>query len=117
MPGSPAIGKGFAVLGVTDHDQRGFPVDNPPDIGAFQVQAGPLVVNTASDGITSQPGQMSLRQAVNLANVHKTATTITFDQSAGGAFATTADNHVDLGPARAERHGRHADDHRARQRA
>ena len=89
LPGSPAIGKGFAVLGVTDFDQRGFPVDTPPDIGAFQVQAGPLVVNTVSDGITSPPGQMSLRQAVNLANVLHTAATITFDQSAGTVFATT----------------------------
>ncbi len=96
-PGSPAIGKGFAVLGLTDHDQRGFPVDNPPDIGAFQVQAGPETVNTVSDGITSQPGQMSMRQAVNLANVLNTATTITFDQSAGGAFATLQAITLDLG--------------------
>ncbi len=97
LPGSPAIGKGFAVLGVTDHDERGFPLDNPPDIGAFQVQSGPLLVTTASDGITSPPGQMSLRQAVNLANVLHTAATITFDQSTGGAFATAQTITLGLG--------------------
>ncbi len=37
-PGSAAIGKGTAVIGVTA-DQRGFPLDSPnPDIGAFQTQ-------------------------------------------------------------------------------
>ena len=38
LPGSPAIGAGFAVTGVTT-DQRGEPLDAPnPDIGAFQSQ-------------------------------------------------------------------------------
>ena len=36
LPGSPAIGAGVAVTGVTT-DQRGDPLDSPkPDIGAFQ---------------------------------------------------------------------------------
>ena len=49
LPGSPAIGAGIAVSGVTT-DQRGFPLDSPnPDIGAFQTQPA-LVVNTTSDG-------------------------------------------------------------------
>jgi Bacterial Ig-like domain (group 3)/Right handed beta helix region len=38
LPGSPAIGAGTAVSGVTT-DQRGLPLDSPaPDIGAFQSQ-------------------------------------------------------------------------------
>ena len=67
-------------------DQRGMPVDTPtPDIGAFQIQSGSaanpvsLVVNTASDSASPAPGLLTLRQAVNLANVLDVATTITFD--------------------------------------
>ena len=65
LPGSPAIGKGIAVSGVTT-DQRGFPLDSPkPDIGAFQVQPG-LVVNTTIDGTARLPATWSLRQAIDL---------------------------------------------------
>ena len=65
--GSPAIGQGTTVAGITT-DQRGFALDAPrPDIGAFQ--SNPLVVNTTSDGTGSLPGDLDLRQAVNLANV------------------------------------------------
>lgn len=35
--GSPAIKKGTHISGITT-DQRGFPLDSPPDIGAFQTQ-------------------------------------------------------------------------------
>ncbi len=40
LPGSPAIGAGTAVNGVTPDDQRGLPLDSDPgiDIGAFQSQ-------------------------------------------------------------------------------
>ena len=38
LPGSPAIGAGIALSGVTT-DQRGEPLDSPaPDIGAYQTQ-------------------------------------------------------------------------------
>ena len=37
LPGSPALGAGTAVAGITT-DQRGDPLDSPPDIGAFQSQ-------------------------------------------------------------------------------
>ena len=77
LPGSPAIGAGTSS-GITT-DQRGFPLDSPIDIGAFQVQAGPLVVNTTVDGLITQPGQFDLRQAVNLANASGGNQTITFD--------------------------------------
>ena len=81
LPGSAAIGTGTAMSGVTT-DQRGFPLDTPPDIGAFQSQRGPLVVNTAIDGLGSGPGQLSLRQAVNLADILTGGAVITFDRSA-----------------------------------
>ena len=77
--GSPAIGQGVAFAGITT-DQRGFALDAPqPDMGAFQ--SDPLVINTTSDGSSSPPGILSLRQAVNLANVLGAATTITFDST------------------------------------
>ncbi len=37
LPGSPAIGTGETLAGITT-DQRGFPLDSPLDIGAFQDQ-------------------------------------------------------------------------------
>ncbi len=58
-PGSPAIAAGTSG-GITT-DQRGFPLDSPIDIGAFQVQAGPLVVSTTVNGLFAPPGQLALR--------------------------------------------------------
>src|SRR5262249_30496487 len=55
-----------------------------PDIGAFQTQPA-LVVNTTSDGTGSPAGDLSLRQAVNLANALTGAQSITFDAT---VFAT-----------------------------
>ncbi len=73
LPGSPAIGAGTTVSGVTT-DQRGLALDSPPDIGAFQT--GPLVVNTTVDAVVGAPfGDLSLRQAVHLANALTTADT------------------------------------------
>jgi parallel beta-helix repeat protein len=78
--GSPARHAGTPVAGVNT-DQRGFSLDSPPDIGAFQSQPGPLVVDTAIDGLGSPPGELSLRQAVNLADVLTGGATIAFDKS------------------------------------
>ena len=84
--GSPAIGQGTTVAGLTT-DQRGFALDSPrPDIGAFQ--SNPLVVNTTSDGTGSPPGDLDLRQAVNLANVIGGAATMTFDPTVFAAHQT-----------------------------
>ena len=48
LPGSPAIGAGIAVSGVTT-DQRGEPLDTPnPDIGAFQSQGFSLSLAAGS---------------------------------------------------------------------
>ena len=85
LGGSPAIGKGFAIAGITT-DQRGFALDAPqPDIGAFQ---STLVVNTTTDaryGLLSPPGELSVRQAVGLADFLGGTQTITFDPA---VFAT-----------------------------
>ncbi len=84
LPGSAAIGTGTSAGPSTD--QRGFPLDSPPDIGAFQVQSpGALVVNTTAGGIGAPFGDLSLRQALNLADLQSGNVTITFDAT---AFAT-----------------------------
>ncbi len=87
LPGSPAIGAGTTIAGVTA-DQRGFPLDSPvADIGAFQSQPE-LVVNMTMDtsyGILSPKGELSLRQADGLANFLGGTETITFDPT---VFAT-----------------------------
>ena len=49
LSGSAAIGAGTAVSGLTT-DQRGEPLDSPPDIGAFQRQSGSLMVSSISTG-------------------------------------------------------------------
>jgi len=55
LPGSPAIGMGTAVSGVTT-DQRGERLDSPPDIGAFQSQGFALTRVAGSTPQTSQIG-------------------------------------------------------------
>ena len=50
LPGSPALGAGTAVAGVTS-DQRGEPLDSAPDIGAFQSQGFTI---TPANGSTPQ---------------------------------------------------------------
>jgi len=81
LPGSPAINTGNNALipaGVTT-DQRGFTriVHGTVDIGAFEVQGGPLAVNT----IGVQPGKLDLRGAIEQANVLPGAHQITFDRT------------------------------------
>jgi fibronectin-binding autotransporter adhesin len=87
---SPAIGGGATGTGVPPTDQRGFSRDGSVDIGAFESQiTGPLLVNTTTDGIGSRPGQLSLRQAVNVANAVDSADTISFDTSVFGTTLQT----------------------------
>ncbi len=84
LPGSPALGAGVAVSGVTG-DQRGFnrPSTNP-DIGAFQTQAKPFVVTTAADpGMIA--GQLSLREAINLSDAYDNNANVTFAPGLDGA--------------------------------
>ncbi len=77
LPGSAAFGGG-TTTGAPPRDQRGQPRTGTIDIGAFQSQGTTWVVNDASDGVGSAPGELSLRQAINLANTLGTADTITF---------------------------------------
>jgi hypothetical protein len=96
LPGSLAIGNGGpAGPNTPATDQRGFPrptsLLQPLDIGAFQTQASPFVVTTATDpgGIS---GKLSLREAVNLANLYAAAgspATITFDTAQMGTATVT----------------------------
>ncbi len=59
LPGSSAIGAGTAVSGVTV-DQRGLPLDSPPDIGAFQLgtlyvaSIAPIVPETRNTPVSSE---------------------------------------------------------------
>ena len=55
LPGSPAIGAGEIVGGITT-DQRSFPMDSPnPDIGAFQIQAQPMVTPSTVGMLKNAP--------------------------------------------------------------
>ena len=49
LPGSPAIGKGIAVAGITT-DQRGFALDSPDPTSAPSRASPGVVVNTTGDG-------------------------------------------------------------------
>ena len=94
LAGSAAIGQGTAVSGVTT-DQRGFSLDSPIDIGAFQFYSSDsLVVKSTSDG-GRRPGSSISAAAVNLADVLTGARTITFDST---VFATAQTIVLTAGP-------------------
>ena len=96
LPGSAAIGEGTALSGVTT-DQRGFALDSHVDIGAFQFQSGALSVNTTGDSAGgSLPGELTLRQAVNLANVYSGAATIAFSPTVFATAKTITLDGTDL---------------------
>jgi predicted outer membrane repeat protein len=91
LPGSPALGTGDPTTTLAN-DQRGLPrlVSGMTDIGAFQTQADPFLVTTRADP-GRQYGQLSLREAVNLANILPGAHAISFDPTLdGGAIILTA---------------------------
>jgi hypothetical protein len=108
-PGSPAIDAGSNPNGLaTDQRGEGFgrTVGNGTDIGAFEVQDGgggsipsELVVSTLedeSDGDFSE-GDLSLREAIALANENEGEDTITFDSSLSGgtiAFAESQERNL-----------------------
>ena len=80
LAGSIALGSGTAVSGVTT-DQRGFALDSPVDIGAFQAVTVSLVVGVTTDGAGVPSGSLDLRGAVDLANLRSSSATIAFDPS------------------------------------
>jgi uncharacterized delta-60 repeat protein len=93
LPGSPAIAAGSS-FGVTE-DQRGFARSGTFDIGAFQTQPQPLMVNTADDG-SGNFGDLTLRDAINLADAEGGNRTITFDSSLYGATIYLNGSPLDL---------------------
>ena len=101
LPGHAAIGKGTPSERDHRRPAQASPSDSPvPDIGAFQTN--PLVVNTTLDGSGSPSGDLSLRQAVNLANTLGGPETITFDST---VFARSADDHPHIESRPAGAHG------------
>ena len=91
LPGSPAIGAGTTVSGVTT-DQRGLPLDSPtPDIGAFQSQGFTLT----AVGVTSEslaPGtSVTLAVTVSANNPSEPVTggVVTFNAGSGGGASAT----------------------------
>ena len=80
LPGSPAIGKGVAVSGVTT-DQRGLIRGTTVDIGAFQTS---LVVESTSATVVTTAAGLTLPGAVGLANQFA-GSAISFDPA---VFAT-----------------------------
>src|SRR5262249_44221368 len=84
-------------------DQRGQArqVNGHFDIGAFQTQANPFVVTTASDP-GGQSGLLSLREAVNLANAYADA-----GAQAGITFAAGV-SHIILAGSQLELSGHNA---------
>jgi CSLREA domain-containing protein len=103
LPGSPAINAGdlnakAGIGGVPLYDQRGEPfsrvVNGRIDIGAFEYQAASdlnLVVDTLadeSDGNHSR-GDLSLREAIELANLYPSDDTIRFDPALTAAGRAT----------------------------
>ena len=86
LPGSPAIGAGTAVAGVTT-DQRGLPLDSPtPDTGAFQSQGFTLTaVGATSEGVA--PGaSVTLAVTVSANNPSEPVAggVVTFDAGSSG---------------------------------
>lgn len=84
LPGSPAIDAGNNSLAPGSADQRGTPflrtAGGVADIGAFEAQTLNLVVDTDVDEDDGdiRPGDLSLREALNLTNANPGPDTISF---------------------------------------
>lgn len=91
LEGSPAIGAGTDAIGLTT-DQRGgiFARGAQPDIGAYQRQQLSLVVDltTDVDDGAYDAGNLSLREAITLANANPLPDSITFATGLNGQTVT-----------------------------
>jgi hypothetical protein len=78
-------------------DQRGQPrlQDGQLDIGSFQGQSNPFLVTTLADP-GQQPGLVSLREAVNLANVLPGDNYLSFDEGLGYGTLTLTAGQLEL---------------------
>ncbi len=95
LPGSAAIGAGTST-GAPTTDQRGFALDSPIDIGAFQYASGSsLVVTSATDGAATPSGDLDLRGALDLAGLQSGSMGISFSSS---AFASASTITLSAGP-------------------
>ena len=83
LPGSPAIGAGIAISGVTT-DQRGLIRSDVVDVGAFQAS---LAVESTAATVDTDAATLSLPGAVTLANQYA-GTEITFDPAVFAAPQT-----------------------------
>src|SRR5262249_29827279 len=90
LPGSPAIDRGSNPVGLVA-DQRGFPFARAsgamPDMGAFEVQPPPVMVVTTPDDeldATLDLNDLSLREALALADANPGIDTLTFASGLGG---------------------------------
>src|SRR5262249_22514231 len=82
VAGSPAIDSGDNTLSSSSTDQRGWPRiwNSTVDIGAFEL--GPIIVDNDGDGNDGNfgPDQLTLREAIALANSRPSEDIITFAQ-------------------------------------
>jgi hypothetical protein len=90
--GSPAIDAGSNPLSLTT-DQRSDRfgrASGAPDIGAYERQALALVVDTASDTSDGDytAGNLSLREAIRLANANPLGDAVAFDDTLSGSTIT-----------------------------
>ncbi len=102
LPGSPAIGVGTAVSGVTT-DQRGLPLDSPtPDIGAFQSQGFTLTAVGATSESLAPGASVPLAVTVSANNPNEPVAggVVTFNAgSSDGASATLTGTPATIGAA------------------
>jgi hypothetical protein len=95
--GSPAIHTGASIAGIVT-DQRGFSLDSPPDIGAFQTQRLTIPTEAPAFAVGAGPG---MEPRVNVYDGNGTLIrTIQAYQSAfrGGVHVATADVNGDSIP-------------------
>ena len=102
LPGSPALGAGTPVSGITT-DQRGMPLDSPhPDIGAFQSQGFTLVPIAGSTSQTAATGTafanpLAVTVTANNPLEPVAGGVISFGAPAAGASATLSSNTATIG--------------------
>jgi predicted outer membrane repeat protein len=95
LPGSAALGHGNPAAGLAD--QRGLPrpAGGATDIGAFQTQPDPFLVTTLTDP-GRQFGLLSVREAVNLADVLPGDNTVSFSTSFDSGTVTLTQGQLEL---------------------